>query len=172
MQGTDDFAALHACCLLAITLLHEWQHCCWAAEAPIRFSWHSAHAAAFQQDHEQPRTLERPETGKVSCSQMGHIGSTHADVGLQVWSETFEKWLGPIPKALHGPCCAEFIVSRERIEAHPRCSSHFTVSASALAAYLACAGNESEDIRMSGVGIQGSALFWSQKGISYHVAVL
>ena len=39
---------------------------------------------------------------------------------MQVWSETFEKWLGPIPKALHGPCCAEFIVSRERIEAHPR----------------------------------------------------
>ncbi|CAK0786391.1 hypothetical protein CVIRNUC_009604 [Coccomyxa viridis] len=38
----------------------------------------------------------------------------------EVWSETFEKWLGPIPKALHGPCCAEFIVSRERIEAHPR----------------------------------------------------
>lgn len=41
----------------------------------------------------------------------------------QVWNETFAKWLGPLPEALHGPCCAEFIVSRERIEAHPRCGS-------------------------------------------------
>ena len=41
----------------------------------------------------------------------------------QVWNETLAKWLGPLPEALHGPCCAEFIVSRERIEAHPRCGS-------------------------------------------------
>ena len=53
---------------------------------------------------------------------MGHTGVACANGGLQVWSETFEKWLGPIPKELHGPCCAEFIVSRDRIEAHPRCT--------------------------------------------------
>ena len=43
---------------------------------------------------------------------------------MQVWNETFAKWLGPIPAAMHGPCCAEFIVSRERIMAHPRYSAH------------------------------------------------
>ena len=43
---------------------------------------------------------------------------------MQVWNETFAKWLGPIPAAMHGPCCAEFVVSRERIMAHPRYSAH------------------------------------------------
>lgn len=38
----------------------------------------------------------------------------------QVWDQTFEEELGTMPHIIHGPCCAEFIVSRERIEAHPR----------------------------------------------------
>ncbi|CAL8463939.1 g3474 [Coccomyxa elongata] len=38
----------------------------------------------------------------------------------EVWDQTFEQELGPMPHTIHGPCCAEFIVSRERIEAHPR----------------------------------------------------
>ena len=68
-----------------------------------------------------------PKSGSstVSCSQMGQTVLPRTNAGLQVWSETFEKWLGPIPKALHGPCCAEFIVSRDRIEAHPRCTILF-----------------------------------------------
>ncbi len=49
---------------------------------------------------------------------------------MQVWNETFAKWLGPIPAAMHGPCCAEFIVSRERIMAHPRYTAHTPSEAS------------------------------------------
>jgi hypothetical protein len=40
---------------------------------------------------------------------------------LQVWGQTFEAELGPLPPVIHGPCCAEFLVSRERIRARPRC---------------------------------------------------
>lgn len=56
--------------------------------------------------------------------QLGHIAVLSMHLWLQVWNETFAKWLGPIPEAMHGPCCAEFIVSRERIMAHPRYSAH------------------------------------------------
>ncbi|KAK9919029.1 hypothetical protein WJX75_008842 [Coccomyxa subellipsoidea] len=38
----------------------------------------------------------------------------------EVWDQTFADELGVMPHIIHGPCCAEFIVSRERIEAHPR----------------------------------------------------
>ncbi|KAK9808172.1 hypothetical protein WJX73_005073 [Symbiochloris irregularis] len=37
----------------------------------------------------------------------------------QVWNQTFAAEMGAIPKELHAPCCAEFIVARKRILAHP-----------------------------------------------------
>ena len=37
----------------------------------------------------------------------------------QVWDQTFHHELGPPPKELHAPCCAEFVVSDQRILAHP-----------------------------------------------------
>lgn len=40
--------------------------------------------------------------------------------GLQVWSELYEDELGELPEELSAPCCAEFIVSRERILAHSK----------------------------------------------------
>ena len=40
---------------------------------------------------------------------------------MQVWEQTFEGELGALPPVIHGPCCAEFIVSRDRIRARPRC---------------------------------------------------
>ena len=39
---------------------------------------------------------------------------------LQVWNQVFEAELGALPELLTGPCCAEFMVSRDRIRAHSR----------------------------------------------------
>lgn len=36
-----------------------------------------------------------------------------------VWKELFESPLGPMPQFVHSPCCAEFVVSRTRIQARP-----------------------------------------------------
>ena len=36
------------------------------------------------------------------------------------WDDAFLGALGPVPKALHSPCCSEFVVSRERIQARPK----------------------------------------------------
>jgi hypothetical protein len=38
----------------------------------------------------------------------------------QAWTEAFGTELGPVPKLVHAPCCAEFIVKRERILMRPR----------------------------------------------------
>ena len=38
----------------------------------------------------------------------------------QVWDQVYAQELGPLPPAIHSPCCAEFVVSRDRILAHPR----------------------------------------------------
>ena len=39
---------------------------------------------------------------------------------MQVWDSLFGEGLGPAPEELYAPCCAEFMVSRERIRRHPR----------------------------------------------------
>ena len=36
-----------------------------------------------------------------------------------VWKELFEGPIGPMPQYVHSPCCAEFVVSRQRIQARP-----------------------------------------------------
>ncbi|MCJ1241639.1 hypothetical protein MMC14_009645 [Varicellaria rhodocarpa] len=36
-----------------------------------------------------------------------------------VWHELFEGPIGPVPQYVHSPCCAEFVVSKERIHARP-----------------------------------------------------
>lgn len=36
-----------------------------------------------------------------------------------VWKELFEGPIGPLPQYVHSPCCAEFVVSRQRIQARP-----------------------------------------------------
>ena len=38
----------------------------------------------------------------------------------QVWPEVYEAELGELPAELKAPCCAEFMVARERVLAHPR----------------------------------------------------
>ena len=38
----------------------------------------------------------------------------------QVWNQTFAAEIGPLPSELKAPCCAEFMVVRERILNHPR----------------------------------------------------
>ena len=43
----------------------------------------------------------------------------------------FEAELGRMPPVLHGPCCAEFLVKRERVLAHPRhVPWHFVLNSS------------------------------------------
>ena len=37
-----------------------------------------------------------------------------------MWNQTFLQEMGPPPKELFAPCCAEFLVARERILRHPR----------------------------------------------------
>ena len=37
---------------------------------------------------------------------------------LQVWEQVFQAELGPPPAELYAPCCAEFVVSADRIRAH------------------------------------------------------
>lgn len=39
---------------------------------------------------------------------------------VQVWNQTFRGELGPLPAIIKAPCCAEFMVSRDRIRAHSR----------------------------------------------------
>lgn len=41
-------------------------------------------------------------------------------VALQVWPYVYEAEMGELPDELKAPCCAEFMVVRERILAHPR----------------------------------------------------
>lgn len=36
-----------------------------------------------------------------------------------VWQELFAKTLGPLPEYVHSPCCAEFVVAKERIQSRP-----------------------------------------------------
>ena len=36
-----------------------------------------------------------------------------------MWHELFSQELGPLPEHVHAPCCAEFLVSKQRIQAHP-----------------------------------------------------
>lgn len=56
----------------------------------------------------------------VARDQGRPVAHSKSAVCAQVWDQTFAEELGPMPHVIHGPCCAEFIVSRERIEAHPR----------------------------------------------------
>ena len=37
----------------------------------------------------------------------------------QLWGLLFETELGPLPEWVHSPCCAEFMVSRERVRLRP-----------------------------------------------------
>ena len=37
----------------------------------------------------------------------------------QLWGLLFETELGPLPEWVHSPCCAEFVVSRERVRLRP-----------------------------------------------------
>ncbi|KAK9808138.1 hypothetical protein WJX73_000955 [Symbiochloris irregularis] len=37
-----------------------------------------------------------------------------------VWNQTFAGELGPLPALIKAPCCAEFMVSRDRIQSHSR----------------------------------------------------
>ena len=46
---------------------------------------------------------------------------------VQVWDQVYAQEMGPIPPVIHSPCCAEFVVSRERILAHPRCATPRTL---------------------------------------------
>lgn len=39
---------------------------------------------------------------------------------VQVWGQLFEQDFGALPELITGPCCAEFMVSRERILSHSR----------------------------------------------------
>ena len=36
------------------------------------------------------------------------------------WDNAFLGALGPMPQTMHSPCCAEFMASRERIQARPK----------------------------------------------------
>ena len=38
----------------------------------------------------------------------------------QVWPDVFEAAFGEIPEELHAPCCAEFMVAKERILGHSK----------------------------------------------------
>ena len=38
----------------------------------------------------------------------------------QMWGLLFEQELGRLPEFVHSPCCAEFVVSSERVRRHPR----------------------------------------------------
>ena len=38
----------------------------------------------------------------------------------QMWGLLFEQELGPMPEYVHAPCCAEFVVSAERVRKHSK----------------------------------------------------
>jgi hypothetical protein len=48
------------------------------------------------------------------------LHESHGIVPEQVWPQMYEEELGPPPPILAAPCCAEFMVSRDRILAHPK----------------------------------------------------
>ena len=39
---------------------------------------------------------------------------------MQVWPDVFQAEFGDVPEQLHAPCCAEFMVSKDRILAHSK----------------------------------------------------
>ena len=55
-----------------------------------------------------------------SSKLLDEVQNCKARLILQVWTDLYEAELGDLPSELQAPCCAEFIVSRERILAHSR----------------------------------------------------
>lgn len=57
------------------------------------------------------------------CAQV-NLGDANWAVGIshhmqERWERLFQKWLGDAPAAVNAPCCAEFMVKRERVLARP-----------------------------------------------------
>ena len=64
-----------------------------------------------------PGMLQEPEDGFH-----GTLEEEFNDSWLvaRSWDDAFLGALGPVPEVLHSPCCSEFVVSQERIQARPK----------------------------------------------------
>ena len=64
-----------------------------------------------------PGMLQEPEDGFH-----GTLEEEFNDSWLvaRSWDDAFLGALGPVPETLHSPCCSEFVVSQERIQARPK----------------------------------------------------
>lgn len=60
--------------------------------------------------------LEAPPSDEIIWDE---LRVNQSRLFAEVWQELFETPIGPMPQYVHSPCCAEFLVSKERIQARP-----------------------------------------------------
>ena len=60
--------------------------------------------------------LEPPPSDEIIWDE---LRVNQSQLFADVWKELFEGPIGPMPHYVHSPCCAEFVVSRQRIQARP-----------------------------------------------------
>lgn len=60
--------------------------------------------------------IERPPSEEVIWDD---LRVNQSRLFAEVWDELFSSPIGPLPQYVHSPCCAEFLVSKQRIHARP-----------------------------------------------------
>jgi len=60
--------------------------------------------------------LERPPSEEIIWDD---LRVNQSRLFAEVWDELFVGPIGPMPQYVHSPCCAEFVVSKQRIQARP-----------------------------------------------------
>ena len=60
--------------------------------------------------------LEPPPSDEIIWDE---LRVNQSQLFADVWQELFEGSIGSVPQYVHSPCCAEFVVSKERIQARP-----------------------------------------------------
>ena len=60
--------------------------------------------------------LEPPPSDEIVWDE---LRVNQSQLFADVWQELFEGSVGSVPQYVHSPCCAEFVVSKERIQARP-----------------------------------------------------
>lgn len=60
--------------------------------------------------------LEPPPSDEIIWDE---LRVNQSQLFADVWKELFEGPIGPMPQYVHSPCCAEFVVSKQRIQARP-----------------------------------------------------
>ena len=65
--------------------------------------------------------INKPDEGDTTETARWSQFAYEQNVNIRAhWPELFEDELGPIPYVLRSPNCGQFVVTRERVQAHPK----------------------------------------------------